>query len=135
MIRMRLARIAAAFTSTLIAGALLAACSASGGAADSAGGSGSGGTVVKGGTIVYAAEQEPPCLSGGWLQEAYIARNILDSLVTEAGNGVDRALAGHVLDGIQQRPDLHLQPEAGGEVHRRHRAERPGRRRQLQLPG
>jgi peptide/nickel transport system substrate-binding protein len=87
MIRMRLARIAAAFSSAATVGVLLAACSASGGAVDSAGGSASGAAVAKGGTIVYAAEQEPPCLSGGWLQEAYIARNILDSLVTEASNG------------------------------------------------
>jgi peptide/nickel transport system substrate-binding protein len=36
---------------------------------------------------VYAAEQEPPCLYGGWLQEAYIDRNILDSLVTETNSG------------------------------------------------
>ena len=74
-------------TSGLIVSALLAACSANGGPVADAGSSASGGTEVKGGTIVYAAEQEPPCLDGGWLQEAYIDRNILDSLVTEANNG------------------------------------------------
>jgi peptide/nickel transport system substrate-binding protein len=88
MIRTRFARLAVAFASAVATGVLLAACSASGGAVDSAGGSAaSGGALVKGGTIVYAAEQEPPCLYGGWLQEAYIDRNILDSLVTEADNG------------------------------------------------
>jgi len=46
-----------------------------------------GGTKVAGGTIVYGHEQEPPCLYGGWLQQAYIDRNILDSLVTEANDG------------------------------------------------
>jgi len=84
MKKKRLARLAVALTSALSAGALLAACSANGGPSASAA---SGGTAVKGGTITYAAEQEPPCLYGGWLQEAYIDRNILDSLVTEADNG------------------------------------------------
>ena len=88
MIRTRFARLAAAVTVALTGSVLLAACSASGGqVADSGNSSASGGTAVKGGTVVYASEQEPPCLSGGWLQEAYIARNVLDSLVTEADNG------------------------------------------------
>src|SRR5215469_7583465 len=47
----------------------------------------SGDTRVKGGTIVYGHEQEPPCLFGGWLQQAYIDRNILDSIVTGANDG------------------------------------------------
>jgi peptide/nickel transport system substrate-binding protein len=88
MIRTRFARLAAAVAAALTGSVLLAACSASGGqVADSGNSSASGGTAVKGGTVVYASEQEPPCLSGGWLQEAYIARNVLDSLVTEADNG------------------------------------------------
>jgi peptide/nickel transport system substrate-binding protein len=90
MIRTRFARLAAVATSALIASAALAACSASGGAslaANRGGASASGGTPVKGGTIVYGGEQEPPCLAGGWVQQAYIDRNILDSLVTEASNG------------------------------------------------
>lgn len=86
MIRTRFARLTAA-AAAVAAGVLLAACSANGGPAADAGSSASGGTAVKGGTIVYASEQEPPCLSGGWLQEAYIARNVLDSLVTEASDG------------------------------------------------
>ncbi len=90
MTRIRFTRLAAAATSALIASAALAACSASGGSSLAANGTGvsaSGGTAIKGGTIVYGAEQEPPCLAGGWLQQAYIARNILDSLVTEASDG------------------------------------------------
>jgi peptide/nickel transport system substrate-binding protein len=87
MTRTRFARVAAAVTGALLAGGLLAACSASGDPAASDGNSPSGGTKVQGGTIVYAAEQEPPCLYGGWLQEAYIDRNILDSLVTETNSG------------------------------------------------
>ena len=87
MIRTRFARLAAAAAGALLAGGLLAACSAGGDPAAVGGNSPSGGTEVKGGTIVYAAEQEPPCLYGGWLQEAYIDRNILDSLVTETSSG------------------------------------------------
>jgi len=88
MIRTRFARLAAAVTAVLTGSVLVAACSANGAPAASSGDSAaSGGTAVKGGTIVYASEQEPPCLSGGWLQEAYIARNVLDSLTTEADNG------------------------------------------------
>ncbi|RNL65387.1 ABC transporter substrate-binding protein [Nocardioides marmoriginsengisoli] len=44
--------------------------------------SANGGTPVKGGTIVYAHEQEPPCIFGGWIQQAYISRQVLDGLVT-----------------------------------------------------
>jgi peptide/nickel transport system substrate-binding protein len=92
MIRTRFARLGTAVAAAVAASTLLAACAAGGGGgggdpAAGSSGSASGGTPVKGGTIVYAAEQEPPCLSGGWLQEAYIDRNILDSLVTEANNG------------------------------------------------
>ena len=88
MIRTRFARLAAAVTAVLTGSVLVAACSASGAPVATSGNSAaSGGTAVKGGTIVYASEQEPPCLSGGWLQEAYIARNVLDSLTTEAADG------------------------------------------------
>jgi peptide/nickel transport system substrate-binding protein len=87
MIRTRFARLAAAVAGVLLVGGLLAACSASGDPGAGGASSASGGTEVKGGTIVYAAEQEPPCLYGGWLQEAYIDRNILDSLVTETNSG------------------------------------------------
>ncbi|MGK5683744.1 ABC transporter substrate-binding protein [Actinoplanes sp. URMC 104] len=70
--------VAAASGAVLIAG--LAACG--GGAAASG-----DGEKVAGGTIVYGHEQEPPCLYGGWVQQAYISRNILDSLVTMADDG------------------------------------------------
>jgi peptide/nickel transport system substrate-binding protein len=84
MTRSRFGPLAAIGGSALMLSALVAGCSAAGatGAATS-----SGGTPLQGGTIVYGHEQEPPCLYGGWLQEAYIDRNILDSLVTEANNG------------------------------------------------
>jgi peptide/nickel transport system substrate-binding protein len=89
MTRSRFGPLAASGTSALILSALIAGCSAGAtGATSGAGAAGSsGGAVVQGGTIVYGHEQEPPCLYGGWLQQAYIDRNILDSLVTEASNG------------------------------------------------
>jgi peptide/nickel transport system substrate-binding protein len=84
MTRSRFGPLAAAGASALILSGLIAGCS--GGATGATTASG-GGTVQQGGTIVYGHEQEPPCLYGGWLQQAYIDRNILDSLVTEANNG------------------------------------------------
>lgn len=75
-------RLAAFGASALMLSSLLAAC----GSADGVGAD-AGGTPVKGGTIVYGHEQEPPCLYGGWLQQAYISRNILDSIVTETSTG------------------------------------------------
>jgi peptide/nickel transport system substrate-binding protein len=84
MTRTRYLRLAAAAAGALLLSSLLAACAASGGSTVAAA---ADGTQIQGGTIVYGHEQEPPCLYGGWLQEAYIDRNILDSLVTEADNG------------------------------------------------
>jgi peptide/nickel transport system substrate-binding protein len=46
-----------------------------------------GAKPVSGGTIYYAAEQEPPCLQGGWVQEAYIERQYADSLVSQVSSG------------------------------------------------
>ncbi|GIJ47847.1 ABC transporter substrate-binding protein [Virgisporangium aliadipatigenens] len=59
---------------------LLAGCGAG---ADAAG----GGTPQTGGTIVYGHVQEPPCIFGGWIQQAYISRQVLDGLVTLAEDG------------------------------------------------
>lgn len=63
----------------LAAGALVAlsACSAGGTAAVSAP---KNSKPTSGGTIVYAAEQEPPCVFGGWIEEAYVSYNVLDNL-------------------------------------------------------
>ncbi len=33
-------------------------------------------------TITYAHAQEPPCLWGGWVQQAYLSRQVFDSLVS-----------------------------------------------------
>jgi peptide/nickel transport system substrate-binding protein len=81
MTRSSFVRLAAAGAGALI---VLAGCGSGSGSDPSASG---GSTRLLGGTIVYGHEQEPPCLYGGWLQQAYIDRNILDSLVTEANNG------------------------------------------------
>ncbi|GAA4715249.1 ABC transporter substrate-binding protein [Phytohabitans rumicis] len=46
-----------------------------------------GGTPKTGGTIIYGHVQEPPCIFGGWIQQAYISRQVLDGLVTLAEDG------------------------------------------------
>ena len=56
--------------------------SGSGGAAGAA-----GGEKVDGGTIRYAHLQEPPCIYGGWVQQAYLSRQVLDSLVSQTEDG------------------------------------------------
>ena len=53
----------------------------------SADGSPVGSTPVQGGTIIYGHAQEPPCLTGGWVQQAYVARQVLDSLVSQVDDG------------------------------------------------
>ena len=37
---------------------------------------------VKDGTITYVHQQEPPCLWGGWVQQAYLSRQVFDYLVS-----------------------------------------------------
>ncbi|MBL1120937.1 ABC transporter substrate-binding protein [Streptomyces sp. 110] len=69
-------------SSTLLLSGLISGCSSSSGAAESG-----GSTPVQGGTITYAHVQEPSCIFGGWIQQAYISRQILDGLVTEDDNG------------------------------------------------
>ncbi|MGO9901658.1 MAG: ABC transporter substrate-binding protein [Solirubrobacteraceae bacterium] len=66
-----------------LSAAFLAAC----GGGSSTSSSSSAGTRINGGTINYAAEQEPPCLQGGWVQEAYIERQYADSLVSQVSSG------------------------------------------------
>ncbi|WP_308200069.1 ABC transporter substrate-binding protein, partial [Actinotalea sp. C106] len=61
----------------------LAACGTTATGADP----GAATTRIDGGTIVYAHDQEPPCLYGGWVQQAYLSRQVLDSLVSQAEDG------------------------------------------------
>ncbi len=42
---------------------------------------------VDGGTIVYAHQQEPACIFGGWIEQAYISYQVLDSLFSLDENG------------------------------------------------
>ncbi|MGX6446799.1 ABC transporter substrate-binding protein [Patulibacter sp. S7RM1-6] len=42
---------------------------------------------TRGGTIEYAHQQEPPCISGGWVEQAYISRQTLESLVSQVDDG------------------------------------------------
>ncbi|GAA4253773.1 ABC transporter substrate-binding protein [Dactylosporangium darangshiense] len=63
-------------TAAVLASGSLAAC---GGAVAEA-----GGAPQTGGTIVYGHVQEPPCIFGGWIQQAYISRQVLDGLVALA---------------------------------------------------
>ena len=53
---------------------VLAGC-ATGGQADS-------GEPVDGGTIVYAHQQEPACVFGGWIEQAYLSYQVLDNLTS-----------------------------------------------------
>ncbi|GAA3221053.1 ABC transporter substrate-binding protein [Dactylosporangium siamense] len=71
-------------TAAVLAAAVLATASLSACGSDPAAG---GGTPKAGGTIVYGHVQEPPCIFGGWIQQAYISRQVLDGLVTLAEDG------------------------------------------------
>lgn len=53
-----------------------------------AGGEAQAGDAAEGGTIVYAHQQEPACVFGGWIEQAYLSANVLDSLVSLDENGV-----------------------------------------------
>ncbi|MGW0039272.1 ABC transporter substrate-binding protein [Gordonia sp. NPDC003376] len=45
------------------------------------------GEYLSGGVIEYGHEQEPPCIHGGWVQNAYLARQYLDNLVSLDDSG------------------------------------------------
>jgi peptide/nickel transport system substrate-binding protein len=64
---------------------LLTACAGS--QSSNSGAASQNSTPTAGGTIHYGHEQEPPCLTGGWVQEAYIDRQLLDSLVSQTHGG------------------------------------------------
>ena len=60
---------------------VLAGCGAAGAAESGTG------ERVEGGTIRYAHLQETPCIYGGWVQQAYLSRQVLDSLVSQNEDG------------------------------------------------
>jgi peptide/nickel transport system substrate-binding protein len=61
----------------VLTGALALSACASG--SDAASG---GGQKVAGGTIVYAHQQEPACVFGGWIEQAYLSYQVLDNLTS-----------------------------------------------------
>ncbi|MDS1115089.1 ABC transporter substrate-binding protein [Gordonia westfalica] len=73
----------------LSAAALLSACGERPATGDgtSTGVPAAAGDYVDGGVIEYGHEQEPPCIHGGWVQNAYLARQYLDNLVSLDDNG------------------------------------------------
>ncbi|GAA4681581.1 ABC transporter substrate-binding protein [Frondihabitans cladoniiphilus] len=76
--RTRLGLVATAAVASIIA---LAGCSSSGTPATASG------TPIKNQTITYVHEQEPPCIWGAWVQEAYLSRQVFDSLVSWDDSG------------------------------------------------
>ncbi|HEU4808885.1 MAG TPA: ABC transporter substrate-binding protein [Homoserinimonas sp.] len=50
--------------------------------ADSPTGPSSDATRVQGGTIEYGHQQEPACVFGGWIEQAYLSYQVLDNLVS-----------------------------------------------------
>jgi peptide/nickel transport system substrate-binding protein len=44
-------------------------------------------TPVADGTITYGHQQEPACVFGGWVEQAYLSYNVLDSLVSLGEDG------------------------------------------------
>lgn len=67
---------------------LLAACGRpEPGDGRSAGAAPAAGELRSGGVIEYGHEQEPPCVHGGWVQNAYLARQYLDNLVSLDDSG------------------------------------------------
>ncbi|MFC5502539.1 ABC transporter substrate-binding protein [Lysinimonas soli] len=61
-----------------LAALTLSACSAQSSSAT--------GQRVEGGTIVYAHQQEPACVFGGWIEQAYLSYQVLDNLVSLDAN-------------------------------------------------
>jgi peptide/nickel transport system substrate-binding protein len=81
--KVRLAVVLSLLVSSLALSACGSSSSSSSSTQSASSASASGSTPTQGGTINYAGEQEPPCLGRvEWVQEAYIARQFLDSLVS-----------------------------------------------------
>lgn len=89
--RIRTVRRLGLLCTAVLTAASIAACGSSNSVSVSAGGLGSGssgsGQRIEGGTIRYAHDLEPPCLEGGWVEEAYVERQYADSLVSQTSSG------------------------------------------------
>jgi peptide/nickel transport system substrate-binding protein len=46
-----------------------------------------GGEPLEGGPVVYAHQQEPACVFGGWIEQAYLSYQVLDSLLSLDDDG------------------------------------------------
>ena len=70
------------------------------------------GTFVSGGVIEYGHEQEPPCVHGGWVQNAYLARQYLDNLVSldDAGKPVPWLATSWDISPDRRTYTFHLKP-------------------------
>ncbi|MEL4319145.1 ABC transporter substrate-binding protein [Leifsonia sp. YIM 134122] len=66
----------------VVALAVTAAIALSGCAANTATTPAADAAPLEGGTIVYGHQQEPACVFGGWIEQAYLSYNVLDSLVS-----------------------------------------------------
>jgi len=71
----------AAAALALGAALLLSACSGTASASTA-----SSGERVDGGTIVYAHQQEPACVFGGWIEQAYLSYQVIDNLTSLDAN-------------------------------------------------
>jgi peptide/nickel transport system substrate-binding protein len=72
---------------SLVAAIAALALSACGGSGASSAPAASNTKPSDGGTIYYAHDLEPPCLSGGWVEENYIERQYADNLVSMVRGG------------------------------------------------
>ncbi|MFW0783667.1 ABC transporter substrate-binding protein [Gordonia sp. CPCC 206044] len=71
------------------------------------------GEYVSGGVIEYGHEQEPPCIHGGWVQNAYLARQYLDNLVSldDAGKVVPWLATDWQISPDRRTYTFHLRPD------------------------
>ena len=72
---MRVHRSVLAASAVVLASALLLTACATGAPSST-------GQKVEGGTIVYAHQQEPACVFGGWIEQAYLSYQVLDNLTS-----------------------------------------------------
>ncbi len=70
----------AALAVSVAAMMMLTSCAAGASTADDA-------EPVAGGTLVYAHQQEPQCVFGGWIEQAYLSYQVLDSITSLDENG------------------------------------------------
>lgn len=75
---MKFKKLFGAVALVVVGGLTAAAC----GGSTTNGAAGASGKRILDQTITYAHAQEPPCLWGGWVQQAYLSRQVFDSLVS-----------------------------------------------------